>query len=182
MAKDIEEKIGAMSQKNCHGLKYKYPLKNYRVHEMPTGDQLPLHYSTPCSNFRKYVFNTVLVTFTVQRDNWHQHFPSDIPTTVWLKPMSPSTHQETIPYDLFVFFTFSSHLRVSIQIGMWQEFSETGFLKSCFALDDHEFSESKSESNRSTNSALWTASPGIFAILPREQCVYIPAASVRLRT
>ena len=41
MAKDIEEKIGAMSQKNCHGLKYKYPLKNYRVHEMPTGDQLP---------------------------------------------------------------------------------------------------------------------------------------------
>ena len=36
MAKDIEEKIGAMSQKNCHGLKYKYPLKNYRVHEMPT--------------------------------------------------------------------------------------------------------------------------------------------------
>ena len=45
MAKDIEEKIGAMSQKNCHGLKYKYPLKNYRVHEMPTGDQLPPHYS-----------------------------------------------------------------------------------------------------------------------------------------
>ena len=44
MAKDIEEKIGAMSQKNCHGLKYKYPLKNYRVHEMPTGDQLPPHY------------------------------------------------------------------------------------------------------------------------------------------
>ena len=46
MAKDIEEKIGAMSQKNCHGLKYKYPLKNYRVHEMPTGDQLPPHYMT----------------------------------------------------------------------------------------------------------------------------------------
>ena len=45
MAKDIEEKIGAMSQKNCHGLKYKYPLKNYRVHEMPTGDQLPPHYT-----------------------------------------------------------------------------------------------------------------------------------------
>ena len=44
MAKDIEEKIGAMSQKNCHGLKYKYPLKNYRVHKMPTGDQLPPHY------------------------------------------------------------------------------------------------------------------------------------------
>ena len=44
MAKDIEEKIGAMSQKNCHGLKYKYPLKNYRVHEMPTGNQLPPHY------------------------------------------------------------------------------------------------------------------------------------------
>ena len=44
MAKDIEEKIGAMSQKNGHGLKYKYPLKNYRVHEMPTGDQLPPHY------------------------------------------------------------------------------------------------------------------------------------------
>ena len=41
MAKDIDEKIGAMSQKNWHGLKYKYPLKNYRVHEMPTGDQLP---------------------------------------------------------------------------------------------------------------------------------------------
>ena len=40
MAKDIEEKIGAMSQKNWHGLKYKNPLKNYRVHEMPTGDQL----------------------------------------------------------------------------------------------------------------------------------------------
>ena len=44
MAKDNEEKIGAMSQQNCHGLKYKYPLKNYRVHEMPTGDQLPPHY------------------------------------------------------------------------------------------------------------------------------------------
>ena len=44
MAKDIEEKIGAMSQQNCHGLKYEYPLKTYRVHEMPTGDQLPPHY------------------------------------------------------------------------------------------------------------------------------------------
>ena len=32
MAKDIDEKIGAMSQQNWHGLKY----KNYRVHEMPT--------------------------------------------------------------------------------------------------------------------------------------------------
>ena len=41
MAKDIEEKIGAMSQKNWHVLNYKNPLKNYRVHEMPTGDQLP---------------------------------------------------------------------------------------------------------------------------------------------
>ena len=41
MAKDIEEKIGAMSQKNWYSLKYKNPLKNYRVHEMPTGDQLP---------------------------------------------------------------------------------------------------------------------------------------------
>ena len=41
MAKDIEEKIGAMSQKNCHGLKYKYPLKNYRVHEMPTETNCP---------------------------------------------------------------------------------------------------------------------------------------------
>ena len=40
MAKDIDEKIGARSQKNWHGLKYKIPLKNYRVHEMPTGDQL----------------------------------------------------------------------------------------------------------------------------------------------
>ena len=46
MAKDIDEKIGAMSQKNWHGLKYKNPLKNYRVHEMPTGDQLPPHYSS----------------------------------------------------------------------------------------------------------------------------------------
>ena len=45
MAKDIEEKIGAMSQKNWHVLNYKNPLKNYRVHEMPTGDQLPPHYS-----------------------------------------------------------------------------------------------------------------------------------------
>ena len=44
MAKDIEEKIGAMSQKNWHVLNYKNPLKNYRVHEMPTGDQLPPHY------------------------------------------------------------------------------------------------------------------------------------------
>ena len=44
MAKDIDEKIGAGSQKNWHGLKYKNPLKNYRVHEMPTGDQLPPHY------------------------------------------------------------------------------------------------------------------------------------------
>ena len=44
MAKYIEEKIGAMSQKNWHGLKYKNPLKNYRVHEMPTGNQLPPHY------------------------------------------------------------------------------------------------------------------------------------------
>ena len=44
MAKDIDEKIGAMSQKNWHGLKYKIPLKNDRVHEMPTGDQLPPHY------------------------------------------------------------------------------------------------------------------------------------------
>ena len=44
MAKDIEEKIGAMSQKNWHVLKYKNPLKNYRVQEMPTGDQLPPHY------------------------------------------------------------------------------------------------------------------------------------------
>ena len=44
MAKDIEEKIGAMSQKNWYSLKYKNPLKNYRVHEMPTGDQLPPHY------------------------------------------------------------------------------------------------------------------------------------------
>ena len=43
MAKDIEEKIGAMSQKNWHVLNYKNPLKNYRVHEMPTGDQLPPH-------------------------------------------------------------------------------------------------------------------------------------------
>ena len=45
MAKDIDEKIGAGSQKNWHGLKYKNPLKNYRVHEMPTGDQLPPHYN-----------------------------------------------------------------------------------------------------------------------------------------
>ena len=44
MAKDIDEKIGAMSQKNWHGLKYKIPLQNDRVHEMPTGDQLPPHY------------------------------------------------------------------------------------------------------------------------------------------
>ena len=44
MAKDIDDKIGAMSQKNWHGLKYKNPLKYYRVHEMPTGDQLPPHY------------------------------------------------------------------------------------------------------------------------------------------
>ena len=44
MAKYIDEKIGAMSQKDWHGLKYKNPLKNYRVHEMPTGDQLPPHY------------------------------------------------------------------------------------------------------------------------------------------
>ena len=44
MAKDIGEKIGAMSQKNCHGLKYKNPLKKHRVHEMPTGDQLPPYY------------------------------------------------------------------------------------------------------------------------------------------
>ena len=44
MAKDIDEKIGARSQNNWHGLKYKIPLKNYRVHEMPTGDQLPPHY------------------------------------------------------------------------------------------------------------------------------------------
>ena len=53
MAKDIEEKIGAMSKKNCHGLKYKYPLKNYRVHEMPTGDQLPPHYSPKTSRGQK---------------------------------------------------------------------------------------------------------------------------------
>ena len=44
MAKDIGEKIGAMSQKNCHGLKYKNPLKKHRVHEMPTGDQLLPYY------------------------------------------------------------------------------------------------------------------------------------------
>ena len=44
MAKDIDEKIGARSKKKLHGLKYKIPLKNYRVHEMPTGDQLPPHY------------------------------------------------------------------------------------------------------------------------------------------
>ena len=44
MAKDTDEKIGAGSQKNWHGLKYKNPLKNYRVYEMPTGDQLPPHY------------------------------------------------------------------------------------------------------------------------------------------
>ena len=50
MAKDIEEKIGAMSQKNWHVLNYKNPLKNYRVHEMPTGDQLPPHYT--CANPR----------------------------------------------------------------------------------------------------------------------------------
>ena len=53
MAKDIEEKIGAMSQKTCHGLKYKYPLKNYRVHEMPAGDQLPPHY---CVNLHLTLF------------------------------------------------------------------------------------------------------------------------------
>ena len=47
MAKDIDEKIGARSQKNLYGLKYRNPLKNYRVHEMPTGDQLPPHYNTP---------------------------------------------------------------------------------------------------------------------------------------
>ena len=41
MAKDIDEKIGARSKKNWHGLKYKIPLKKHRVHEMPTGDQLP---------------------------------------------------------------------------------------------------------------------------------------------
>ena len=35
MAKDIDEKIGARPKKNWHGLKYKIPLKNYRVHEMP---------------------------------------------------------------------------------------------------------------------------------------------------
>ena len=46
MTKDIDEKIGARSQKNWYGLKYKNPLKNYRVHEMPTGDQLPPHYIT----------------------------------------------------------------------------------------------------------------------------------------
>ena len=40
MAKDIDEKIGAMSQKIWYGLKYKIPLKKHRVHEMPTGDQL----------------------------------------------------------------------------------------------------------------------------------------------
>ena len=47
MAKDIDEKIGARFQKNWHGLKYRNPLKNYRVHEMPTGDQLPPHYYVP---------------------------------------------------------------------------------------------------------------------------------------
>ena len=46
MAKDIDEKIGARSQKNWHGLKYKNPLKNYLVHEMPTGEQFaPALYS-----------------------------------------------------------------------------------------------------------------------------------------
>ena len=53
MAKDIEEKIGAMSQKNWHVLNYKNPLKNYRVHEMPTGDQLPPHYYTILPYFGK---------------------------------------------------------------------------------------------------------------------------------
>ena len=42
IAKDIDETIGARSQKIYHGLKYKNPLKN-NVHEMPTGDQLPPH-------------------------------------------------------------------------------------------------------------------------------------------
>ena len=46
MAKDIDEKIGAGSQKIWHGLKHKNPLKNYRVHEMPTGDQLLPYYSS----------------------------------------------------------------------------------------------------------------------------------------
>ena len=51
MAKDIDEKIGARSQKICHGLKYKIPLKKHHVHEMPTGDQLPPH----CVNFQLYL-------------------------------------------------------------------------------------------------------------------------------
>ena len=38
MAKDIDEKIGARSPKNWHGLKYKIPLKKFRVHKMPMGD------------------------------------------------------------------------------------------------------------------------------------------------
>ena len=63
MAKDIEEKIGAMSQKNWHVLNYKNPLKNYRVHEMPTGDQLPPHYAlrSVCSRVR-FVFAGSRVT------------------------------------------------------------------------------------------------------------------------
>ena len=62
MAKDNEEKIGAMSQKNCHGLKYKYPLKNYRVHEMPTGDQLPPHYYSKLTTNMKNIISQYTVT------------------------------------------------------------------------------------------------------------------------
>ena len=60
MAKDIEEKIGAMSQKNWHVLNYKNPLKNYRVHEMPTGDQLPPHYTVDPARHREFAPRTSL--------------------------------------------------------------------------------------------------------------------------
>ena len=43
MVKDNGQKIGATSQKIQHGKKYKVPLKNHRVHEIPTGDQLLPH-------------------------------------------------------------------------------------------------------------------------------------------
>ena len=41
MAKDIDEQIGARSQKICHVLKYKNPSNKHHVHEMPTGDHFP---------------------------------------------------------------------------------------------------------------------------------------------
>ena len=55
MAKEIDEKIGARSQKNWHGLKYKNPLKNYRVHEMPTGDNCPRNTDCPKKNYNRHL-------------------------------------------------------------------------------------------------------------------------------